>query len=293
MSNTDAIRDLWEVDLEQEDLPARIDPSGEARLAALLCQASIPILDTPPEETWIWSDLHLADRSALFSWDRPFGDVVRMNHHLLREWRHRVRPGDTIICLGDVAHPDAWRDRRLMLDVRNCPGRRVLILGNHDVEDTEALRDAGFVEQHASALCATEPALAPCRPRIDHATAVGTPARDGRRMAVTVPVPGGRGPGTRDAAGPRVPEDVRSRRWRSRTVRRAPPAGRRSKPTSVSVLTAACVVERHAGNVSRWLRRPSERQPPPRIRWHRKERWGSPATWTKGSPQALSTSAYK
>ena len=64
MSNTDAIRDLWEVDLEQEDLPARIDPSGEARLAALLCQASIPILDTPPEETWIWSDLHLADRSA-------------------------------------------------------------------------------------------------------------------------------------------------------------------------------------------------------------------------------------
>ena len=65
----------WEVDLEQEDLPARIDPSGEARLAALLCQASIPILDTPPEETWIWSDLHLADRSA-FSWDRPFGDVA-------------------------------------------------------------------------------------------------------------------------------------------------------------------------------------------------------------------------
>ena len=47
-----------------------------------------------------------------------------------------------------------------MLDVRNCPGRRVLILGNHDVKDTEALRDAGFVEQHAAALCATEPALA-------------------------------------------------------------------------------------------------------------------------------------
>ena len=156
----EAIRDLWQYDLEQEDLPARIDPSGEARLAARLCQASIPILDTPPEETWIWSDLHLADRSALFSWDRPFGDVVRMNHHLLREWRHRVRPGDTIICLGDVAHPNDWRDRRLMLDVRNCPGRRVLILGNHDVEDTEALRDAGFVEQHAAALCATEPALA-------------------------------------------------------------------------------------------------------------------------------------
>ena len=161
MTDPETIRDLWEVDLEQENLPARIDPSGEARLATMLRQASIPILETPSEETWVWSDLHLADRSALFAWDRPFGDdVVRMNHHLLREWRHRVRPGDTIICLGDVAHPDAWRDRRLVLDVRNCPGRRVLILGNHDVGDTEALRDAGFPEQHAAALCATEPPLA-------------------------------------------------------------------------------------------------------------------------------------
>ena len=42
-------------------------------------------------------------------------------------------PDDTIICLGDVAHPDAWRDRRLVLDIRDCPGKRVLVLGNHDL----------------------------------------------------------------------------------------------------------------------------------------------------------------
>ena len=69
-----------------------------------------------------------------------------MNRHLLREWRSRVRSEDTIICLGDVAHPDAWDDRRLVLDIQNCPGERVLILGNHDL-DREALREVGFRTQ--------------------------------------------------------------------------------------------------------------------------------------------------
>ena len=31
-----------------------------------------------------------------------------------------------------VAHPDEWRDGRLMLDLRACPGKRALILGNHE-----------------------------------------------------------------------------------------------------------------------------------------------------------------
>jgi hypothetical protein len=34
----------------------------------------------------------------------------------------RVSADDTITCLGDLAHPDAWRGARLMLDVAECPG---------------------------------------------------------------------------------------------------------------------------------------------------------------------------
>ena len=63
-----------------------------------------------------------------------------MNRHLLREWSRRVHADDTIICLGDIAHPDAWRDRRLVLDVRNCPGERILVLGNHDHDTRRAAR---------------------------------------------------------------------------------------------------------------------------------------------------------
>ena len=71
---------------------------------------------------------------SLAAWSRPFRNTDEMNHHLLREWSRQVRTGDTIICLGDVAHPDAWRNRGTVLDLRNCPGKRLLVVGNHDVD---------------------------------------------------------------------------------------------------------------------------------------------------------------
>ena len=114
---------------------------------------------SPIGRTWIWSDLHLGDRGPLEAFDRPFADVPAMNRHLLARWRQRVQPGDTIICLGDVAHPDAWRDRRLVLDLPACPGERILILGNHDT-DLRALAEAGFATQHRQALYEAEPTLA-------------------------------------------------------------------------------------------------------------------------------------
>ena len=152
------MRDLWEAELALES-PDTSQPSEEARLATLMQNAPIPIINSPPERTWIWSDLHLADRAVLAAWNRPFQNIEEMNHHLLREWSRRVHADDTIICLGDVAHPDAWHDRRLVLDVRNCPGERILVLGNHD-HDSEGLHDAGFESMSILAMCATDPLLA-------------------------------------------------------------------------------------------------------------------------------------
>ena len=40
--------------------------------------------------------------------------------------------------------------------MRNCPGKRVLVLGNH----AEGLRDTGFGTTCIAALCATDPPLA-------------------------------------------------------------------------------------------------------------------------------------
>ena len=119
----------------------------------------IEIIGTDPQRTWIWSDLHLSDRGALETFDRPFRNIHAMNRALLANWRRSVHPSDTIICLGDVAHPDALADRRLMLDLRELGGERILILGNHDLDRT-ALGGAGFAAQHRLALCDTDPPLA-------------------------------------------------------------------------------------------------------------------------------------
>ena len=96
--------------------------------------------------------------SVLLGWGRPFRSVEEMNRHLLRSWRRRVGAEDTVICLGDVAHPDAWRDDRLVFDVAESPGERLLVLGNHD-RDVPALRRAGFHKTCRTALCATTPPL--------------------------------------------------------------------------------------------------------------------------------------
>ena len=96
----------------------------------------------------------------LLGWGRPFGSVEERNRHVLGNWRRRVGAGDTVICLGDVADPDAWRDDCLVLDLAGCPGERLLVLGNHD-RDVPALRRAGFHKTCRTTLCATDPADPP------------------------------------------------------------------------------------------------------------------------------------
>ena len=95
-------------------------------LVDLPADADVPIVASAPERTWIWSDLHLSNPSVLLGWDRPFRSVEEMNRHLVRHWRRRVCADNTIIRLGNVAHPGAWRDDRLALDLAKRPGSAIL-----------------------------------------------------------------------------------------------------------------------------------------------------------------------
>ena len=66
--------------------PAATHTAEKARLATLIQEAPIPIISSPPERTWIWSDLQLADRSVLATRNRPFRNIER-------GWaRNRFRP---------------------------------------------------------------------------------------------------------------------------------------------------------------------------------------------------------
>ena len=160
-TTADEVRDRWMSELTAEPGQTRErGAAGEHLIRQFLTKTTITILHPDPRRTWIWSDLHLGDRAIIEAWDRPFRSVTHMNRALLAEWRRRVRPGETIICLGDVARADSWRDdSRLRLDVAGCPGARVLILGNHDIFVRTELVAAGFDRQHAAAVCDTDPIL--------------------------------------------------------------------------------------------------------------------------------------
>ena len=161
--NTETLRDHWVAELTPPPAAGADGAVSEPLLQALLRElgtAAVPILRPDPGHTWIWSDLHLGDLAMVEAWNRPFRNLTHMNRALLAEWRRRIRSSDTIICLGDVAHPDAWRDHsRLQLELAGCPGERLLILGNHDFHTREELALAGFHKQYAAAVCDTCPVL--------------------------------------------------------------------------------------------------------------------------------------
>ena len=62
--SAEAVCDLWEAKLELESLDTA-RTSEKTRVATLMQNAPIPIISSPPERTWIWSDLHLPDRAVL------------------------------------------------------------------------------------------------------------------------------------------------------------------------------------------------------------------------------------
>ena len=165
------------------------DMDGETLVEALMAHLSVAPIGSPADRTWIWSDLHLGDATALARWKRPFRSVDEMNAHLLEQWERTVGPGDTVICVGDVTVNDAWSDPAVIDRLRRCPGNRWLVLGNHDVHHTKSLRGAGFETMCAAAVYTADPPLAlthaplrfvPCGAVNVHGHIHGHPAGRGR-----------------------------------------------------------------------------------------------------------------
>ena len=110
--------------------------SGNA-IAALPRQASVPHRERAAGDRVDLVGPAPLGPAMLAAAERPFrttgGDGPA---HVLDAWRRRrrrVKSDDTIICLGDVAHHAAFGSGSLRQELRNYPGKRMLVLGNHDV----------------------------------------------------------------------------------------------------------------------------------------------------------------
>lgn len=81
------------------------------------------------ERVWMTSDLHIGHANIIRHCDRPFESVGGMNEHLVTQLS-KVPDAEWLLIVGDLAmgpHDVA------MQWIRRLPGKKVLVLGNHDL----------------------------------------------------------------------------------------------------------------------------------------------------------------
>lgn len=105
---------------------------------------------------------------------RPFKTPERIDVALFARWRRAVGPGDAIICLGDVAvHGVSGRRLRRL---REAPGWKILVVGNHDPEGSGSVDIDGFDEIYSTLYMS----LTTVRPLATRLVGAGTVPRDPR-----------------------------------------------------------------------------------------------------------------
>lgn len=105
---------------------------------------------------WIWSDQHVGHDNVIRHCDRPFADGEEMDDALLTAWERLVGATDTVICVGDVQVAWARRGRER---IAAAPGRKILILGNHDFDRKGKVIQNAHHEVYAAAVTETVPRL--------------------------------------------------------------------------------------------------------------------------------------
>lgn len=87
------------------------------------------------------SDWHLNHDNILKYCDRPFKTVKEMNNKIISEYNRTVRPNDVVFFLGDMGFYSQAGFKEL---ISALPGKKILILGNHDKWGMKTYYDAGF-----------------------------------------------------------------------------------------------------------------------------------------------------
>ncbi|MEG1141824.1 MAG: metallophosphoesterase [Clostridia bacterium] len=79
------------------------------------------------------SDLHLLHKKCIEMCNRPFKDIEEMHKVLITKWNNKVKNGDTVCVLGDIAFARNLKqiDEAYNL-ISQLNGNKILIRGNHD-----------------------------------------------------------------------------------------------------------------------------------------------------------------
>lgn len=89
-------------------------------------------------EIWLGSDWHLWKKGSFQNLDRG---------ELIKNQVRTVKPNDAYIFLGDIAHRDTFEKNlkdKLYKLLNVLRGKKILVLGNHDIFEKEFYYDCGF-----------------------------------------------------------------------------------------------------------------------------------------------------
>lgn len=89
-------------------------------------------------DSWVTADSHFGHRRIGDYCDRPDDHFALMR----RLWLERVKDDDVVLHLGDlVVYPKPWQIEEYL---EGLPGRKYLLLGNHDKLKKPAYKELGF-----------------------------------------------------------------------------------------------------------------------------------------------------
>jgi calcineurin-like phosphoesterase family protein len=92
-------------------------------------------------EKFFISDTHFGHRGIIQyeAINRPFQTLEEHDEALIANWNNTVKPDDKVYHVGDFC-----LNRRSLSVAKRLNGRKILIMGNHDIFRTEEYLEAGF-----------------------------------------------------------------------------------------------------------------------------------------------------
>ena len=107
------------------------------------------ITELRAKEVWCIADTHFHHKKIIKYCKRPFINVWHMNKVLKDNWKALVNPGDLVIHFGDFGFGKYPQIEPIL---RELPGTKILIKGNHDRATLSKLRKAGFHQVYKNSI---------------------------------------------------------------------------------------------------------------------------------------------
>lgn len=89
------------------------------------------------------ADIHFGDLRVFNKCSKPFKNLNEYEIEIVKQWTKKVSNDDTVYVLGDISDGIYLKSIDL---IRNLPGKKNLIIGNHDLPILDKIKKSGVFD---------------------------------------------------------------------------------------------------------------------------------------------------